>query len=322
MKAHGIPRIRLNDGTTVPQFGFGTLNVQPDRRSTPANIERTAEVVGLALELGYRHIDTAQSYGNEKGVGKAIAASGIPRDELYVTSKLRNGNHRPDDVRRSFDETLEKLGLEQLDLFLVHWPVPTLYDGDYVSTWKAMTDLVAGGRLRTAGVSNFQPEHLDRIIAETGVVPAVNQIEVHPYFTNDAVRAASIRHGVTVEAHSPLGHGQRRLLDDPVIQRVAVARDKTSAQVVLRWHIQHGRIVFPKSVHRERMEENVKAFDFELSSDEMAVIDGLDRGEQGRVGPHPDHSPRSQRRTNVPTRKLVLPDARAEWRSVRERLDP
>ena len=288
MKTHGIPRIRLNDGTTVPQLGFGTLNVQPDRRSTPANIERTAEVVGLALELGYRHIDTAQSYGNEKGVGKAIAASRISRDELYVTSKLSNGNHRPDDVRRSFDETLEKLGLERLDLFLVHWPVPTLYDGDYVSTWNAMTELVAGGHLRTAGVSNFQPEHLDRIIAETGVVPAVNQIEVHPYFTNDAARAASIRHGVAVEAHSPLGHGQRRLLEDPVIQRVAAARDKTRAQIVLRWHLQHGRIVFPKSVHRERIEENLKAFSFELSSDEMAVIDGLDRGEQGRVGPHPD----------------------------------
>ena len=288
MRTHEIPRIALNDGTTIPQLGFGTLNVQPDRRSTPANIERTAEVVGLALELGYRHIDTAQSYGNEQGVGKAIAAFGIPRDELYVTSKLSNGNHRPDDVRRSFAETLEKLGLERLDLFLVHWPVPTLYDGDYVSTWKAMSELVAGGRLRTAGVSNFQPEHLDRIIVETGVAPAVNQIEVHPYFTNDIVRAASMRHGVAVEAYSPLGHGQGRLLDDPVIRRVATARDKTSAQVVLRWHLQHGRIVFPKSVHRERMEENLKVFDFELSSADMATIDGLDRGENGRVGPHPD----------------------------------
>jgi 2,5-diketo-D-gluconate reductase A len=288
VKTHDIPRITLNDGTTIPQLGFGTLNVQPDRRSTPANIARTADVVGLALELGYRHIDTAQSYGNEQGVGKAIAASRIPRDELYVTSKLSNGNHRPDDVRRSFDETLEKLGLERLDLFLVHWPVPTLYDGDYVSTWKAMTELVAGGRLRTAGVSNFQSKHLDRIIAATGMVPAVNQIEVHPYFRNDAVRAASIRHGVTVEAHSPLGHGRGRLLDDPVIRRVAAARDRISARIVLRWHLQHGRIVFPKSAHRERMEENLKVFDFELSSDEMAAIDALDRGEKGRVGPHPD----------------------------------
>jgi 2,5-diketo-D-gluconate reductase A len=288
VKTNEIPRITLNDGTTIPQLGFGTLNVQRDRKSTPANIEATAAIVGQALELGYRHIDTAQSYGTERGVGRAIAASGIPRNELYVTSKLSNGNHRADDVRRSFDQTLENLGLEQLDLFLIHWPVPTLYDGDYISTWRAMIDLVKGGRLRTAGVSNFQPEHLDRIVGATVVVPAVNQIEVHPYFSNDAVRAASIRHGVAVEAHSPLGHGQGRLLDDPLIRRVAAGRGKTSAQIVLRWHLQNGRIVFPKSVHRERMEENLKAFDFELSTDEMAAIDGLDRGEKGRVGPHPD----------------------------------
>jgi len=288
VKTNEIPRITLNDGTTIPQLGFGTLNVQRDRKSTPANIEGTAAIVGQALELGYRHIDTAQSYGTERGVGKAIAASGIPRNELYVTSKLSNGNHRADDVRRSFDQTLENLGLEQLDLFLIHWPVPTLYAGDYISTWRAMIDLVKGGRLRTAGVSNFQPEHLDRIVGATGAVPAVNQIEVHPYFSNDAVRAASIRHGVAVEAHSPLGHGQGRLLDDPLIRRVAAGRGKTSAQIVLRWHLQNGRIVFPKSVHRERMEENLKAFDFELSTDEMAAIDGLDRGEKGRVGPHPD----------------------------------
>jgi 2,5-diketo-D-gluconate reductase A len=283
-----MPRVTLNDGTTIPQLGFGTLNIQPDRRSTPANIARTAEVVGLALELGYRHIDTAQSYGNEEGIGKAIAASGIPRDELYVTSKLSNGNHHPDDVRRSFDETLDRLGIQRLDLFLMHWPVPTLYGGDYVSTWRAMTKLVTGGRLRTAGVSNFQPAHLERIIAETGVVPAVDQIEVHPYFTNPDPRAAATRHGVAVEAHSPLGHGQGRLLDEPVIRRVAAARHKTSAQIVLRWHLQHGRIVFPKSAHRERIEENLRVFDFELASDEMAAIDGLDRGEKGRVGPHPD----------------------------------
>ena len=288
MKTLEIPRITLNDGTTIPQLGFGTLNVQPDRTSTAANIEKTAEVVGLALELGYRHVDTAQSYGNERGVGKAVAASGIPREELYVTSKLSNANHRADDVRRSFEETLEKLGLEQLDLFLMHWPVPTLYNGDYISTWRAMTELVANGRLRTAGVSNFLPHHLDRIVAATGVVPAVNQIEVHPYFTNGAAIAGSLHHGAAVEAHSPLGHGQGRLLEDPVIRGVAGVRAKTNAQIVLRWHLQHGRIVFPKSVHRERMEENLKVFGFELSPDEMAAIDGLDRGEKGRVGPHPD----------------------------------
>ena len=288
MKTHDIPTVTLNDGTRIPQLGFGTLNVQPDRTSAPANVDRTAAIVGLALELGYRHIDTAQSYGTERGVGKAIAASGIPRNELYVTSKLSNDNHGPDDVRRSFDQTLKNLGLEQIDLFLIHWPVPTLYGGDYISTWKAMTELVKGGRLRTAGVSNFQPEHLDRIVAATGVGPAVNQIEVHPYFNNDAARGASIRHGAAVEAHSPLGHGQGQLLDDAVLRRLAAARDKTRAQIVLRWHLQHGRIVFPKSVHRERMQENLKVFDFTLLPDEVSAIDALDRGEKGRVGPHPD----------------------------------
>jgi 2,5-diketo-D-gluconate reductase A len=280
------PRISLNDGTTIPQIGFGTLNVPPDRQPTRENTAKTAQVVSLALELGYRHIDTAQGYGNERGVGEAIAASSIPRDELYVTSKLGNGNHRPDDVRRSFDETMEKLGLEQLDLFLIHWPVPKLYDGDYVSTWKAMVQLVADGRLRTAGVSNFQPDHLDRIIGETGAVPAVNQIEVHPYFTNLAARAASARHSIAVEAWSPIGQGV--VLNDAAIGRIAAAHDKTTAQVSLRWHIQHGHIIFPKSVHRERMQENLDIFDFGLSAEEMASLDGLDRGERGRTGPNPD----------------------------------
>jgi 2,5-diketo-D-gluconate reductase A len=280
------PRIALNDGTTIPQIGFGTLNVPPDRAPTRENTEKTAQVVGVALELGYRHIDTAQSYGNEQGVGEAIAASGIRREDLYITSKLGNGNHRRDDVRRSFDETLEKLGLEQLDLFLIHWPLPALYAGDYVSTWQAMVDLVADGRLRTAGVSNFQPDHLDRIIDKTGVVPSVNQIEVHPYFTNVGARKASARHGVAVEAWSPLGQGV--LLDDPAIGRIAAAHQKTTAQVTLRWHIQHGHIIFPKSMHRERMQENLDIFDFELSTEEMASLDGLDQGERGRTGPNPD----------------------------------
>jgi 2,5-diketo-D-gluconate reductase A len=281
-----VPRIALNDGTSIPQFGFGTLHVPPDRTPSPENTAKTAEIVGLALDGGYRLIDTAQSYGNERGVGEAIAASGIPRDELYVTSKLGNGNHRPEDVHRSFAETLEKLGLDQLDLFLIHWPVPTLYDGDYVSTWRAMTELVADGRLRTAGVSNFLPAHLDRIIAATGVVPAVNQVEAHPYFANDAVRAASAAHGIAVEAWSPLAQG--RLLEDPAITQIAAEHDKTSAQIVLRWHIQHGNIVFPKSMQRERMEQNIDVFDFELSAADMASMDALDKGVAGRNGPDPD----------------------------------
>lgn len=282
-----VPEITLNDGTTIPQLGFGTLAVQPDRSSTPANIDITAEIVTSALQAGYRHIDTAQAYGTERGVGRAIAASGIPRDQLYITSKLANANHGPDDVRRSFDQTLEDLGVDQLDLFLIHWPLPTLYDGDYVSTWRAVTDFVAEGRLRSAGVSNFQPAHLERIIAETGAVPAVNQLEVHPYFANTATVAATRHHGIAVEAHSPLGHNRAPLTDNTITQ-IARASHKSTAQVILRWHIQHGHIAIPKSAHPERMHENIDIFNFELTADQMASVDALDNGEAGRVGPNPD----------------------------------
>jgi 2,5-diketo-D-gluconate reductase A len=282
-----VPVIPLRDGTSIPQIGFGTLRVQPSRDASQPNIDTTAEVVGLALQAGYRHIDTAQAYGTERGVGKAIANSGIPREQMYVTSKLANSNHRPDDLRRSFDETMAGLGLDQLDLFLVHWPLPTLYDGDYVSTWKAVGGLAAEGRLRTAGVSNFQPAHLDRIIAETGITPAVNQVELHPYFANRAVRAAAARHGIAVEAHSPLGHNGQPLTDE-TITAIAAARRKTAAQVILRWHIQQGTIVIPKSARPERMAENLAVLDFELTAEEIASIDALDRGESGRVGPNPD----------------------------------
>jgi 2,5-diketo-D-gluconate reductase A len=282
-----IPVVPLRDGTGIPQIGFGTLMVQPSRDASQANIDVTAEVVGQALKAGYRHIDTAQAYGTERGVGQAIAASGIPRDEVYVTSKLANGNHAPDDLRRSFDETMTGLGLDQLDLFLIHWPLPTLYDGDYVSTWKAVTELVTEGRLRTAGVSNFQPAHLDRIIAETGIIPAVNQVELHPYFTNEAVRAAAARHGIAIEAHSPLGHDGKPVSDE-TINGIAAARGRTPAQVILRWHLQHGTIVIPKSARPERMAENLAVLDFELSAEEIASLDGLDRGESGRSGPNPD----------------------------------
>jgi 2,5-diketo-D-gluconate reductase A len=282
-----VPMVPLRDGTSIPQIGFGTLRVQPSRDASQPNIDATAEVVGLALQAGYRHIDTAQAYGTERGVGKAIANSGVPREQMYVTSKLANSNHQPDDVRRSFDETMANLGLDQLDLFLVHWPLPTLHDGDYVSTWKAVAGLTAEGRLRTAGVSNFQPAHLDRIIAETGLTPAVNQVELHPYFTNRAVRAATARHGIAIEAHSPLGHNGKPLTDE-TITGIAAARGKTPAQVVLRWHLQHGTIVIPKSARPERMAENLAVLDFELTAEEIASIDALDRGETGRAGPDPD----------------------------------
>lgn len=272
-----VPDITLNDQTTIPQLGFGVYQVPP---------EQTAATVAAALEVGYRHIDTAEMYRNEKGVGEAIAASGIARDEIFVTSKLNNGFHRPDDARRAFDQTLGDLGLDRIDLFLIHWPLPTLYDGDYVSTWRTLAEFVADGRARSIGVSNFQPDHLDRIVEETGVVPSVNQIEVHPYFTNEDVRAASARHGIAVEAWSPIAQGA--VLDDAVIGEVARAHGKTPAQVTLRWHLERGDIVFPKSMSAERMRENFDLFDFTLTPDEVARISALDKGEAGRTGPHPD----------------------------------
>ncbi|WP_052666802.1 aldo/keto reductase [Nitriliruptor alkaliphilus] len=274
--AASVPTVALNDGTTIPQLGFGTFQIPP---------EDTAEVVGRAFEIGYRHIDTAQMYRNEEGVGRAVAASGIPRDELYITSKLNNSSHAPDDVRRTFEQSLERLGLDHLDLFLIHWPLPNS-EVDYVDTWRAVTDLVADGRLRSAGVSNFEPAHLDRIVEATGAAPVVNQIEAHPYFRNDVAREASLRHGTAVQAWGPLGQGA--LFDDPTLAEVAERNGRTVAQVALRWALQRGDIVFPKSSNPDRMRENLDTLDFELSDDDVATIDGLDRGEDGRGGPHPD----------------------------------
>ena len=272
-----VPALDLNDGTTIPQLGLGVFQVPPDR---------TEETVATALEVGYRHIDTAQMYGNEEGVGAGLRASGLDRDDVYLTSKLNNDNHRPDDVRRSFDESLKRLGVDRLDLFLIHWPLPTQYDGDFVSTWKAMAELLGDGRLTSVGVSNFEPDHLDRIVDETGVVPVVNQIEVHPFFCNEVARSASHRHGVKVEGWAPIAKGE--VNDDPVIKEIAAAHGRTPAQVALRWHVERGDIVFPKSVRRERMEENFAIFDFSLSADEVERIAGLDRGEPGRTGPNPN----------------------------------
>jgi 2,5-diketo-D-gluconate reductase A len=272
-----VPTITLNDQATIPQLGFGVFQVPPDE---------TAATVASALEVGYRHIDTAQMYRNEQGVGEAIAASGIARDELYVTTKLNNGFHRPDDARRAFDESLTRLGLDRVDLFLIHWPLPTRYDGDFVSTWQTLVEFQKDGRATSIGVSNFQAAHLDRIIEETGVVPAVNQIEAHPFFGNEEVRAASAGHGIAVEAWSPIAQGA--VNDDPTIQGIASRLGRTPAQVALRWHVQRGDIVFPKSMRAERMVENFAIFDFELSPEDMAAVTGLDRGEEGRLGPNPD----------------------------------
>lgn len=276
--------ITLNDGVAIPQLGFGTMDLAP-RDNLPESHELTAQGVAAAIAAGYRHFDTAQMYANETGVGLGIARSGLPREAFFLTSKLGNGNHRPDDVRRSFEQTLAALGVEQLDLFLMHWPVPTLYGGDYVSTWRAMTQLVDEGLLRSAGVSNFQPEHLKRIIDETGCIPSVNQIQVHPYYGKRDLFDLCAGYGIAIEAWSPLG--QASVLDDPVIARIARAHDRTPAQVVLRWHTQQGRIVIPKTATPTRMAQNLASFEFTLTLDELAAIDALNKGEAGRRGPDP-----------------------------------
>lgn len=272
-----VPTITLNDGRAIPQLGFGVFQIDP---------ADTAEAVTHALEVGYRHIDTAEMYGNEKGVGEAVAASGLDRDEVYVTSKLNNGFHRPDDARRAFDATLAALATDHVDLFLVHWPLPTLYDGDLAATWRVLEEFRSDGRARSIGVSNFQPAHLRRLADETATVPAVNQIEAHPYLLNDEVRDYDREHGIATEAWSPIAQGA--VLDDPVVAKIAGRVERTPAQVVLRWHLQRGDIVFPKSTTPSRIAENFALFDFELEADDVAALSALDRGEAGRTGPHPD----------------------------------
>lgn len=272
-----VPTLRLNDATTIPQLGFGVFQIPPGE---------TKQAVLTAFEAGYRHIDTAQMYGNEKGVGEAIAESGLARQDLYITTKLNNNNHLPEDAKRSLHESLELLGLDHVDLFLIHWPMPQVHDGDYVSTWRALLELREAGLATSVGVSNFQPHHLDRIVSETGEVPAVNQIEVHPYFTNDAAREATRRHGAQVESWSPIAQGA--VLDDPVLVGIAGDVERTPAQVVLRWQLQRGDIIFPKSVTPGRIQQNFAIFDFELSDEQMSAVGNLDKGEQGRRGPDPD----------------------------------
>ena len=270
-----VPQLELNDGNTIPQLGFGVFQIEP---------EDTAEAVAHALEIGYRHIDTAEMYENEREVGEGVRASGLDRDEVFVTSKLANSAHDPDDTRRAFDGTLSALGFDYVDLFLIHWPIP--HRGDFVATWKALEEFKADGRARSIGVSNFEVEHLERLDAEADVPPAVNQIELHPYFLNEEVRAHGESNGIATEAWSPIAQGD--VLDDRLLVAIAEDRERTAAQVVLRWHIQRSSIVFPKSATPERMRENFELFDFELSDDEMERINGLDRGEAGRTGPHPD----------------------------------
>jgi 2,5-diketo-D-gluconate reductase A len=270
-----VPDIQLNNGQSIPQFGFGVFQIKPDD---------TVAATLTALEAGYRHIDTAQMYGNEREVGEAVAKSGLDRGDVFVTSKLNNGFHLPDDARIAFDMTLDALGMDYVDLFLIHWPLPTRYDGDFAQTWSTLEEFYRDGRARSIGVSNFQPKHLRRLQAECTVVPAVNQIEVHPYLTQDEVRAACAEHQIAVEAWSPIAQG--KVLDDPTIGAIAEKVGKTPAQVVLRWHIERGDIVFPKSVTPARITENIDIFDFELEGADVEAITELNRDE--RTGPDPD----------------------------------
>jgi 2,5-diketo-D-gluconate reductase A len=270
-----IPEITLNNDQKIPQLGFGVFLVKP---------RDTVAAVSTALQAGYRHIDTAEMYGNEKETGEAIRRSGLERSDVFVTSKLNNNAHRPDDTRRAFDASLKALGFDYVDLFLIHWPLPTRYDGDYVSTWKVLEEFYRDGRACSIGVSNFQPHHLRRLLGESEIVPAVDQIEVNPYLTQDELRGFCAEHQIAVEGYSPLGQG--RVLDDPTITAIARGAAKTPAQVVLRWHLQRGDIIFPKSVTQDRIRENIDIFDFRLSVDEVDAISALNRDE--RTGFDPD----------------------------------
>jgi 2,5-diketo-D-gluconate reductase A len=268
-----IPAIGLNDGVAIPQLGFGVFQVPP---------QETEKAVSEALEAGYRHIDTAAAYRNEAGVGKAIAASGIPRDELFITTKLWNDQQGHDRAIQAFAASAERLGLDVVDLYLIHWPIAMA--DRYVETFAAFTELKADGRVRSIGVSNFQEAHLRRVIDEVGVTPSVNQIELHPYLQQARLREVHAELGIATEAWSPIAQGA--VLDDPVITALAEQHDRTPAQIVLRWHIQLGNVVIPKSVTPGRIRENLALFDFELGADDLAAIAGLDRDE--RTGPDPD----------------------------------
>jgi 2,5-diketo-D-gluconate reductase A len=269
-----VPTLTMNDGRAIPQLGFGVFQVPPDQ---------TAQAVGAALAAGYRLIDTAQGYQNERGVGEALRRSGLPRGEVFVTTKLTNSEHGPDRALRAFEGSLHALGLDEVDLFLIHWPVPA--QDLYVQTWQTLAKIRAEGRARSIGVSNFTRAHLDRLMAETGVVPVVNQVELHPRFPQPELRAFHASHGILTEAWAPIGQG-RGLLADRTLARLAARHGRSPAQIVLRWHMQLGTIAIPKSVTPGRIRENIDVFGFSLAEEEMRQLDALATGE--RLGPDPD----------------------------------
>ena len=269
-----VPSLKMNNGFEIPQLGFGVFLVPP---------EETRQAVAEALKAGYRLIDTAQGYKNEEGVGAAIAESDVPRDELFITTKLTNSEQGYDTTLTAFDGSMKKLGIDVLDLFLIHWPLP-MFD-QYVETWRAFEKLLADGRVRSIGVSNFEIAHLERLLAETDVTPAVNQIELHPQFPQEELRAFHDEHGILTESWGPLGQG-KGLLEDPSIVEVAQRKARTPAQVVLRWHLQLGCVVIPKSANPDRMRENIDLFDFELDDADMAEISKVRTGE--RLGGDPN----------------------------------
>ena len=271
--APNIPSITLNDGNSIPQLGLGVWQVSNEEVVAP---------VRAAIEAGYRLIDTAQGYHNEEGVGRAVRESGIPREQLFITSKLRNGAHAYDEAIAAFRQSLQRLGFEYLDLFLIHWPVPGREL--YPEAWKAFVQLQKDGLVRSIGVSNFLPEHLERIIGDTGVVPAVNQIELHPAYQQSAVRDFHKQRGIAIESYSPLGSGA--VLDNPTIAEIARRHGKEPAQAIIRWHLQQGFVVIPKSTHEERIRENLDVFVFELSDDDMEDFAVMDRPD-GKRGNNP-----------------------------------
>jgi 2,5-diketo-D-gluconate reductase A len=268
-----VPSLALSDTGEIPQLGFGVFQVPP---------EDTAEVVTLAFDAGYRHIDTAAGYQNEAGVGHAVRASGLPREEVFITTKCANEDHGFDQAKNALRASLDLLELDYVDLYLIHWPIP--HKDKYVETWKAFIELQRDGLVRSIGVSNFQSEHIRRIVEETSVSPSVNQVELHPRLTQPGLRREHADRGILTEAWSPLAKGQ--VLDDPAIVEIAEAHGKTPGQVVIRWHLQLGNVVIPKSVTPERIQQNLDVFDFQLSEAQMEAIESLEMGE--RTGPDPD----------------------------------